>query len=201
VGGIEAAKTYRLLSLDCDPVPLVALTADTTVETRRRCEEAGFAAFVPKPFEAKRLLETIGEIAAARSASAPGAAKAAEAVPLTVETLDPEVLEDLVAIGANEAFVQNLIRLFLEGTEKKLAEMEGSLRASDPEGYRLQAHALKGAAGQIGAFGLAAMADVHAAADDALVLREGREMVARIRGEFGRVKEKLSGRFRQAGSN
>ncbi|MGI8606338.1 MAG: response regulator [Gaiellaceae bacterium] len=54
-------------------IPIVIISARTTLETRERAIEAGAAAFLKKPFDADELLRTIERIIAGRTPGPPGA--------------------------------------------------------------------------------------------------------------------------------
>ena len=56
LNGIEAAKLARFIDLETDPVPIVALTADATEETRAKCLEAGMNDCLTKPIDRPKLL-------------------------------------------------------------------------------------------------------------------------------------------------
>src|SRR5690606_14998789 len=67
LNGIEAAKLYRFASLGRTAVPIVALTADASPETRRRCTEAGMVDCLAKPVDAEHLLMVISDIVESRA--------------------------------------------------------------------------------------------------------------------------------------
>ena len=46
MGGIETAKIHRVTHTQGPRIPIVALTADATAESRRACEEAGIDAYL-----------------------------------------------------------------------------------------------------------------------------------------------------------
>ena len=76
--GLEVTKIYRMAHIGDPHMPIVALTADATTETRHLCEEAGMDAYVTKPVEAARLLEVIDEWT---SKAAPESAASGSALP------------------------------------------------------------------------------------------------------------------------
>ena len=53
--GLDVTKIYRMAHIGDPHLPIVALTADATTETRHLSEEAGMDAYVTKPVEAARL--------------------------------------------------------------------------------------------------------------------------------------------------
>ena len=62
LNGIDATKLYRFSAIGHKAVPIVALTADDSPDTRRRCAEAGMVACMAKPVDAEELLAMISEI-------------------------------------------------------------------------------------------------------------------------------------------
>ena len=57
--GLDVAKLYRFAHTEEPGLPIVALTADATMESRRACKEAGMDAHLTKPVETRQLLETL----------------------------------------------------------------------------------------------------------------------------------------------
>jgi len=197
--GIEAAKLYRAMSSQGPHIPIVALTADATPETRRKCEEARFDGYIIKPFETKKLLDEIARITSAGAASI-GNAQAApdpESMEATDDSermiLDPTNLENLRDSGASESFLRNLTDLFIKGTEKKLIELDHAVLKRDSAGFREITHALKGSAGQLGAVNLASICSGYTTVSHEIFLRDGREMVENIRQAHENVHETIIG--------
>jgi two-component system sensor histidine kinase RpfC len=131
-------------------------TANATKEAMDECAAAGFDAFLTKPIEPKRLLDTIATLCPEHRASGrrpmlvpelSGAAGAADEHPAVV---DLEKLKELERIGRS-GFVADLVAGFLADGEKLVAAMSVSVREADYKGFREQVHALKGSAGSIGA--------------------------------------------------
>ena len=67
--GLDVIKICRMAELGEHRMPIIALSADATAETRRACEEAGVDAYLTKPVEARRLLDSVNALAADRKAS------------------------------------------------------------------------------------------------------------------------------------
>lgn len=195
--GIEAAKLYRVMSPHGPHIPIVALTADATPETRRKCEEARFDGYITKPFETKKLLDEI-----ARAASAAGIGKAQEE-PDSGRTdatddqermiLDPTNMENLRDSGASDSFLRNLTDLFIKGTERKLIELDHVVQKGDSAAFREITHALKGSAGQFGAVSLASICTGYATVSHEVFLRDGRGMVEDIRQAYENVHQTILG--------
>lgn len=69
MSGYEATKLYRTAHMDEPRLPIIALTADATVETERLCREAGIDAVLTKPVDPEQLVlaieETVARVAGA----------------------------------------------------------------------------------------------------------------------------------------
>ena len=59
MGGIEAAKIYNFSTNGKEKVPIIILTANVTTEALRECQEANVSAYLTKPIDVNKLLETI----------------------------------------------------------------------------------------------------------------------------------------------
>jgi len=80
MSGFETLKMLRfMLPIDEIP-PIVALTADATVETRNAALALGFSDYVTKPIDAPALLETIDSLVAAKGSMGAGNAAPDSAV-------------------------------------------------------------------------------------------------------------------------
>ena len=64
--GIETAKRIRANELGGQRTPILALTANTLVEDRYACFEAGMDGFLIKPLDRDKLGEALAGLAAAR---------------------------------------------------------------------------------------------------------------------------------------
>jgi two-component system sensor histidine kinase RpfC len=59
MGGLETARRYMAEMKEKNSVPLVALTADATLESKKACEDAGIKGYMTKPFETKKVLSLL----------------------------------------------------------------------------------------------------------------------------------------------
>lgn len=67
--------------------------------------------------------------------------------------IDPEAIENLRALNPDDgdAFLRDLIGIFLEDTPQRLAELRESLGAGDRTRFTRAAHSIKGSAANLGA--------------------------------------------------
>jgi two-component system, sensor histidine kinase RpfC len=148
LGGLDAARAYRFMDPEASQVPIIMLSADVTSEAIKECEEAGIDAFLPKPVEARRLLDTIASLIAKR-ASAPVAAR--DDVNGTAAVINPAALTELELIGSGSGFMLEIINGFIQDGEALLRQMEDAIAAEELETLRDLVHAMKGAAVTLGA--------------------------------------------------
>jgi two-component system sensor histidine kinase RpfC len=148
LGGLDAARAYRFMDPGASQVPIIMLSADVTSEAMKECADAGIDAFLSKPVEARRLLDTIASLVAKR-ASAPVVAKDdAEGVPVVI---NPAALAELELISSGSTFMPELINGFIQDGEALLRQMEAAIAAGQYETLKDLVHAMKGSAVTLGA--------------------------------------------------
>jgi two-component system, sensor histidine kinase RpfC len=148
LGGLDAARAYRFMDPESMHVPIIMLSADVTAETMKECEDAGIDAFLPKPIEARRLLDTIASLVAKR-AKAPAVAK--EGTEGTLAVINPGALAELELISSGASFMQELVNGFIQDGEALIRQMEAAVAAQQYEALRDLVHAMKGSAVTLGA--------------------------------------------------
>jgi two-component system, sensor histidine kinase RpfC len=148
LGGLDAARAYRFIDPGATQVPIIMLSADVTSEAMKECEEAGIDAFLPKPVEARRLLDTIASLIAKRTAEPPAVKEGADHTPVVI---NPVTLAELELIGSGSGFMQELINGFIQDGEALLRQMEAAVAAGQYETLKDLIHAIKGSAVTLGA--------------------------------------------------
>jgi two-component system, sensor histidine kinase RpfC len=147
LGGLDAARAYRFMDPEAVQVPIIMLSADVTSEAIKECEDAGIDAFLPKPVEARRLLDTIASLIAKR-ASAPAASGDADE---SVAVINPAALSELELISSESTFMPELLNGFIQDGEALLRQMDAAVAAEQYETLRDLVHAMKGSAVTLGA--------------------------------------------------
>jgi two-component system sensor histidine kinase/response regulator len=121
-------------------VPIVAMTAHAMAGDRDRCLASGMDGYLSKPVDPQLLFAAVEQHAAT------------VAVPVTsaaVAIFDMEAL--LGRVGGDRELMIEVIRLFLEDYPSRLRNIGVAMEANDADAVRIAAHALKGAAGSLGA--------------------------------------------------
>jgi two-component system sensor histidine kinase RpfC len=201
LNGIEATKLHRFASLGKQRLPIVALTADATPETKQRCEEAGMDACVIKPIEPARLLNIIESIVGEKKISDEQAFAESETVKRITShpkfrsseasSIDIRALTDLEALGGTK-FVDELIADFARDTEALLIELKQSAKAGDVTAFREQLHAMRSGAANIGARRIYKMCLSWRHIGERELETRGNDNLAKLSAEFDRVREALN---------
>ncbi len=208
LSGPETTKHYRFAHMDEDHLPIIALTADATLETRELCLAAGMDAVVTKPVEARVLIDVIETFALRH-----GVKSAAEDVPPVFETssrstpphapaasgdataphpplrvvtdapLDLSALNSLRALG-DDRFVESVIEDFLINAEAILQSLHRAIDLGQLNSLREHSHALRSSSAHVGATRMHVVArEIHDLAQ-ADVETKGRAMVEALDAEF-----------------
>lgn len=137
--GYTATRTIRALDGPASRVPIVAVTALSQDEDRRRAAESGMDGFVTKPVRIAALVAAVDAARRVRAAAEPLAA-----------VLDESRLRRLADdVGAEVA--RDLLRIFVEDARARCDRLAGAGAAADMEALRKDAHALHGSAATVGA--------------------------------------------------
>lgn len=130
--------------------PVIALSAHTSAEERKKCFAAGMDGFLPKPFRT-------GELAAVLDHWTGIEAPAAEEAPEPAAESLEERLAALEALGnkTGEPVLAEVVETFLRQGETDLAAMQRALPQGDGETLAAAAHALAGSSALLGAADLA----------------------------------------------
>ena len=145
---MDAARAYRFIDPESVRVPIIILSADVTAEAMKECDDAGIDAFLPKPVEARRLLDTIARLIAERSGALAELGGDGDAAPMVV---NPAVLAELELISTGATFMPDLINGFVKDGEALLRQMEAAVAEGQYDILRDLVHAMKGSAVTLGA--------------------------------------------------
>ena len=169
--GLEATRRIRALESERRNLQwprIVAMTADAMPEDREKCLAAGMSDYLTKPLEFEAVRAVVADVAKHAGHREAPVAEASVAVspatPARIEIaqagfIDWSRLDELREYDTPDgAIVNGVIASFIEQSSEKLAILETNVRANDTEALRASAHALKGAALNIGAIVVAEQA-------------------------------------------
>lgn len=155
--GLDVLKQARFMQAGGKRTPFIVVSADATTQARADCERAGAFAFLTKPVVVDRLLECLAEVAeGVQAASNTAAAVRPRAGTDTRDGIIAEgILEELRQMGLGEAFVTRFLAECASDARRSVSQLDEQGERRDWDGFRDACHALKGAAGNMGAVQLA----------------------------------------------
>jgi signal transduction histidine kinase/DNA-binding response OmpR family regulator len=146
--------------------PIIALTASVLEEDRKRCMDAGMVGFLAKPLRIDELTQALSlwvtekTIASAPAVAINNVAAYADNTPAgSLFYLEPPVLQmDWSRLeqfrefdDEEQSMTREVIQLFTADVPARVADLHSALAAMDPAALARAAHALKGAASNVGA--------------------------------------------------
>ena len=162
--GIGATRAIRALhDVARSTVPIVAMTADAFDETRQRCMVAGMNDFLTKPVSPQKLGTVLRQLFGSRppaGTSPPPRATAEPPPPRPAIQHDPVPLLDEAAVASalttmSRAELGSMMRALLDQGPATVQHMRAAVRDGQPLELRVNAHAAKGAALNLGFTALA----------------------------------------------
>jgi len=154
VDGFES--TTKILSMGKETgkklPPVVALTADATVETQQRCRDTGMVDYLLKPLDFDELKSVVGRLL-------PGLQQQILARHVIVRKEDTAIESEPMVVNRKslEKLAENIgdtapvIAVFLKTLNSRISEINQAVNARDAKAIARTAHTLKGSSSQFGA--------------------------------------------------
>lgn len=163
MGGIEAASLYRVMNPDKKHIPILILTANATTEAVREVEAAGLDAYLSKPVEPQKLLDTISSLASnaneLKTTPARPKLQLISSKEDSIPVIDKATLEEINNMSSGQDFMVELINGYLEDSEELVRQISAMYLQGDLLAIGDLAHSLDGSSRSIGAKRLSAIAD------------------------------------------
>ena len=188
--GLTATRAIRALGGRLLALPIVALTANAFAEDVKLCRDAGMSDFLAKPLRkpamVAAILRAIAPVAIATAASpAPPASMAVS------QPLDRTALAHLTAAIGEDA-VRQTFEVFSRETEARLELFRQFTEGNDRELIEIEAHALKGSAGTLGAVEMSDIARLIEQRAARISADELREAVAQLDAAYGKMRREFA---------
>jgi PAS domain S-box-containing protein len=150
--GFEATHAIRATPAGKD-LPIIALTAHALSGERERCLSHGMSDYLTKPLRGHELFAAVeGWAPSGTERTEPAAATQGAAPPVAIDAF-----REQMRLAGAEAAVDQILDTFLDSTPQRIAAITGALASGNATDIERAAHALKSAAGTIGAKSLAAL--------------------------------------------
>jgi CheY-like chemotaxis protein/HPt (histidine-containing phosphotransfer) domain-containing protein len=193
--GLEATRLIR------DPAsgvlnpqtPVVAMTANAMQGDRKRCMDAGMNDYLAKPVKPEELAEVL-ERWIHRASEAGSRQKARERGQPSAVPVNDEVFHESDLLGrlmGDRELAREIVAGFLEDVPIQVRKLKDLVSQGDAAGARRQAHAIKGAAANIGAPALRKVALELEDTWGAGRLEDGFGVLPLLETELGRFKHVL----------
>jgi len=153
--GIEAMQKIRGLSEYYNTAPIIVLTASAISGMKEMYLESGFSEFLPKPIELAKLSNALGVWLPTEKqmvGDEDDYVQPKESVDFTIDGVDIET--GIAKIGGTVANYLRTLEFFLSDSYERLEEIPKCLAKNDIGRFVIYVHALKSAAGNIGASAL-----------------------------------------------
>eukprot|EP01037_Dinobryon_pediforme_P015349 gene15349-15496_t len=158
MSGLEATQLYHFAVVGDSQIPIIALTADTSEQTRQNCLQAGIKAFCTKPIDTDHLLTILQQVVQTypvqKNTHAPRPERN-RAVSATAQKVyfDPAPLANLTRLGG-EDFCDEIITEFLSESGALAHSIQQAINKNNVSEFHSCCHALQSCAGNIGALHL-----------------------------------------------
>ena len=196
LGGIETLQAIRMLTAGAGRMPVIMLSADVTAEAKREALEAGCDAFLPKPIEAIKLLETIDSLIGAvaepaRREPRPVVHEVQDATDGRPAVINTETLKHLEELGASSGFMEKLLGVFVADNSALLTRMEQAMAGRNYAELRSLLHAMKGSSASMGTDRLTALCSSLGRMSDAELRLQSAKLVRSLGDEFASARGEL----------
>ncbi len=201
--GLDVVKLYRFAHLNEPRLPIVALTADATTETRRLCEAAGMDGYITKPVEAERLLDAIDTLTPRSQSDEPAEDPRLPSLVTDISShprfhvetdpvIDERALAGLERLDPDSSFVAEVIDDFINDSEQLIETMGAAVTARRVREVRDCAHALRSSAANVGAMRIHRLCSDFCGSGKFDLDRDGEARVALLKQEFERFRSGIA---------
>ena len=161
--GFEATRRIRALEAAGElpgqhrPLPIIALTANAVEGDRDRCLEAGMNAYVTKPIDPEKLIETIESLLANGSGGTPAISRE-NPVDADKDVVPIDAASLLARCNGKVFLMKKLLATFQQQAPMHVESIEAQLTAGQNQTVGRLAHTIKGMAANLSAEPLRAAA-------------------------------------------
>ncbi len=140
------------------PPVIVALTADATSSTKKRCKEVGMVDYLIKPLNFRALQDVLTKWLPDFNATIiPGSLKKSQSGAIAEDITDYMIInpDSLQRLREHVGNIEHVVRVFLDSLDTRLGDLEAAVASKNAESVKRVAHTLKGSCSHFGAEDLA----------------------------------------------
>lgn len=171
-----------------DHIPIVAMTAHAMKGDRERCLAAGMDNYLPKPIQAKELLELVESLVMPPKEE-PKPVKQQPSAPSADSVLD--LGATLARVGGDEELLREISAMYLEESQQLMEQVREAIAAGDAQTLERAGHTLKGLARNFNAAPASGAALVLEEIGNEGRLGDAAEAAARLQVELDRLGQAL----------
>jgi two-component system sensor histidine kinase RpfC len=198
LNGVDAFRQYKEWLGDRVSTPVIALTADASAGASARCAEVGFQACATKPIEPQRLLDLITQVITQSPIEVASPTLVPQldhgnpdlSRPASKASVSRETLRKLEQLGGR-SFVEELVKQFTSDGDSMLHCLKLAFLERDASKFDDQLHAMRSAAGNIGADALYSTCLSLRQISPKELEAEGDEYLRRLTAQLGDVRKEL----------
>ena len=189
--GYTATQQIRAREVGGRRIPIIALTADVVMDARAKCLAAGMDDYVTKPINPEELAAALKRFCHVERVEEVDYLES----PAGDDPLDQSVLQSLLKLEkTTPGLLKKVADTFLLETPSRLDDLRDAMFEEDAARLARLAHAMRGSAASIGAFGIAEIcAEVEARAEQGDV-GSASARIPDLGNEFERVRVALAGK-------
>ncbi|MCX5811869.1 MAG: response regulator [Proteobacteria bacterium] len=170
-------------------IPIVAITAHATKEDREKCIKAGMNEHIAKPLQPKEIEEVLARILGGKAAAGKTESISVTEGPVVAHNQEEikEVFNEMALIErfmGDRDLCREILALFLDDIQKEMGSLREHLNTRDALGIARQAHTIKGAAANVEAGAIRAVAYEIENAGKRVDLDHAFELFARLEEQF-----------------
>lgn len=148
MSGLDVIRQARVLQTGAPRTPIIVLSADATLQAMQDAELAGSYAYLTKPVDVSRLLDTLGRAANRQPRSEPVERPDIASTP-------GGVLQELAAMQLGDDFLRQFVEQCLRDLGRCMSQIQQAAANNDGDAMYEVAHAMRGVAENLGARPLA----------------------------------------------
>jgi PAS domain S-box-containing protein len=190
--GYEASRQIRGSGMSFKDIPIIAMTAHAMTGDREKCLEAGMNDYISKPVSPQLLFEAIEKWSKGKGQNpqketeGPPADRAEPDKPVPPVWNKKAMMDILVN---DKALAKSIVAVFLADIPLQIKALAETLKTGNASGAELRAHTIKGAAANVGASALEALALEMEKAARAGDMDTTRNLMTNLTGAFEELKK------------